>query len=260
MTPERTAIVTGAGQRVGAAIAAALVADGWAVLAHVHHQDDQVPPGASRVVADLSEADCAERIFGAAEALPPVRLLINNAARFAWDGFGEFDAGEFSAHMAVNVRAPALLIERFAAGQDPAEDSLIVNLLDSKLLAPNPDHLSYTLSKQALAGLTELAARALAGRGIRVNGIAPGLIATCRPTFTSRLRSAPGIIRRRSPVSGFSTRSSSSGSNSPKRRWISQIVSAAVTRPAMPPPSIQDWTSIWALASSCRLRFSRSAL
>jgi NAD(P)-dependent dehydrogenase (short-subunit alcohol dehydrogenase family) len=51
-----------------------------------------------------------------------------------------------------------------------------VNLLDSKLAAPNPDYLSYTLSKQALAGLTELAARALAPQGIRVNGIAPGLM------------------------------------------------------------------------------------
>ena len=51
-----------------------------------------------------------------------------------------------------------------------ADDALIVNLLDSKLAAPNPDYLSYTLSKQALAGLTELAARALAARGIRVNG------------------------------------------------------------------------------------------
>jgi len=53
---------------------------------------------------------------------------------------------------------------------------LIVNLLDSKLAAPNPDYLSYTVSKQALAGLTDLAARALAPRGIRVNGIAPGLM------------------------------------------------------------------------------------
>jgi NAD(P)-dependent dehydrogenase (short-subunit alcohol dehydrogenase family) len=52
----------------------------------------------------------------------------------------------------------------------------VVNLLDSKLAAPNPDYLSYTLSKQALAGLTELAARALAPRGIRVNGVAPGLM------------------------------------------------------------------------------------
>jgi NAD(P)-dependent dehydrogenase (short-subunit alcohol dehydrogenase family) len=78
--------------------------------------------------------------------------------------------------MAVNVRAPAMLIERFAELQDPANDSLVVNLIDSKLAALNPDYLSYTLSKQALAGLTELAARALAGRGIRVNGIAPGLM------------------------------------------------------------------------------------
>jgi NAD(P)-dependent dehydrogenase (short-subunit alcohol dehydrogenase family) len=176
MEPERTAIVTGAGKRVGRHIAAALLEDGWRVVAHVHRASDKVPAGAVKVVADLEDERCEATIFAATEGLPPVRLLVNNAARFAWDGFGEFDAGEFSAHMAVNVRAPALLIERFAAGQDPAEDSLIVNLLDSKLLAPNPDHLSYTLSKQALAGLTELAARALARRGVRVNGIAPGLM------------------------------------------------------------------------------------
>jgi NAD(P)-dependent dehydrogenase (short-subunit alcohol dehydrogenase family) len=77
--------------------------------------------------------------------------------------------------MAINVAAPALLTDRLAAGHDGG-DALIVNLLDSKLEAPNPDYLSYTLSKQALSGLTDLAARALAGRGIRVNAIAPGLM------------------------------------------------------------------------------------
>jgi NAD(P)-dependent dehydrogenase (short-subunit alcohol dehydrogenase family) len=173
---QRTAIVTGAGKRIGREIAAALIADGWQVLCHVHHEDDEVPPGAASVVADLERPDCADRIFAAAEGLPPVRLLVNNAARFAWDGFGEFDPAGFSAHMAVNVRAPALLIDRFARDQDQSEDSSVVNLLDSKLAAPNPDFLSYTLSKQALAGLTELAARALAPRGVRVNGIAPGLM------------------------------------------------------------------------------------
>src|SRR5689334_18248656 len=172
----RTAIVTGAGKRVGRDIAAALAEDGWSVVAHVHHGSDEVPARATKVVANLEDPACAEAIFAAAEVLPPVRLLINNAARFAWDGFGEFDPGEFSAHMAVNVRAAALLIERFAAAQDPSRDSLVVNLLDSKLAAPNPDFLSYTLSKQALAGLTELAARALAPRRIRVNAIAPGLM------------------------------------------------------------------------------------
>jgi NAD(P)-dependent dehydrogenase (short-subunit alcohol dehydrogenase family) len=173
---ERTAIVTGAGKRVGAAIARALVTDGWAVVAHVHHQDDDVPEGARKVAADLVDSDCAETIFSAAAGLPPVRLLVNNAARFAWDGPGEFSPDEFDRHMAVNVRAPALLIDRLTVGHDAAADALIVNLLDSKIAAPNPDFLSYTLSKQALAALTQLTARALAQRGIRVNGIAPALM------------------------------------------------------------------------------------
>ena len=176
MEGERTAIVTGAGKRVGRDIAAALLADGWRVIAHVHHDSDDVPAGSVKVVADLEDRDCANPIFAAAKDLPPVRLLINNAARFAWDGFGEFDPKEFAAHMAVNVRAPASLIERFATDQSASNDSLIVNLLDSKLAAPNADYLSYTLSKQALAGLTELAGRALAARGIRVNAIAPALM------------------------------------------------------------------------------------
>jgi NAD(P)-dependent dehydrogenase (short-subunit alcohol dehydrogenase family) len=173
---ERTAIVTGAGKRVGRHIAETLLADGWNVVAHVHHDGDEVPKDAAKAVADLGQPDCAERIFAASDGLPPVTLLVNNAARFAWDGFGDFDGGELDAHMAVNVRAPALLIDRFAAQPRGGGDSLIVNLLDSKLAAPNPDYLSYTLSKMALGGLTELAARALAPQGIRVNGIAPALM------------------------------------------------------------------------------------
>src|SRR5690349_12163885 len=105
MAERRTAIVTGAAKRVGAEIARALLADGWTVIAHAHHLADEVPEGAIPVIADLAEADCAERIFAAASGQPPVRLLINNAARFAHDGFGQFRAQEFDAHMAVNVRA-----------------------------------------------------------------------------------------------------------------------------------------------------------
>ena len=172
----RTAIVTGAGKRVGAVIAASLVADGWSVVAHVHDEADVVPSGAVRVVAELADRSCADAIFNAAKTLPPVRLLVNNAARFARDGFGEFSADELDAHMAVNLRAPVLLTEAFADLHRAGEDGLVVNLLDSKLAAPNPDFLSYTLSKQALAGFTELAARALAPKGIRVNGIAPSLM------------------------------------------------------------------------------------
>jgi NAD(P)-dependent dehydrogenase (short-subunit alcohol dehydrogenase family) len=181
MGEARTAIVTGAGKRVGREIAQALRDDGWNVVAHVHHDADDVPDGTGKVVADLGAIDCAERIFAAAAAgLPPVRLLVNNAARFVWDGFGDFDPAEFDAHMAVNVRAPALLIDWFAREQQDGKDALVVNLLDAKIAAPNPDFLSYTLSKQALAGLTELAARALSSKGIRVNGIAPALMLRSR--------------------------------------------------------------------------------
>ena len=175
MMEPRTAIVTGAGKRVGAHLAQALVERGWTVVAHVRRESDAVPEGAVKVAADLADGDSADAIFAAADGLAPVRLLVNNAARFAWDGLADFSAGEFDAHMAVNVRAPVLLTRELAR-REAAGDRLIVNILDSKLAAPNPDFLSYTLSKQALAGFTELAARSLATRGIRVNGIAPSLI------------------------------------------------------------------------------------
>ena len=65
-----TAIVTGGGKRVGAAIVAGLIADGWHVVAHVHHDGDDVPAGAVKVVADLGQADCAARIFAGCDGLP----------------------------------------------------------------------------------------------------------------------------------------------------------------------------------------------
>ena len=170
---KRTAIVTGGGKRVGEAIVRTLLDEGWAVIAHVHHEADAVPARAVKAVADLAETDCADRIFAAGHG--PVQLLVNNAARFAFDGIGTASAVEFDAHMNVNARAPMLLIDELTRRHEGGE-ALVVNMLDAKLGAPNPDFLSYTMSKYALAGLTELAARALAGQGIRVNAIAPALI------------------------------------------------------------------------------------
>lgn len=175
MPMKRTAIVTGAGKRVGRVIAEALLARGWAVVAHVRSEDDDVPDGAVKAVAELTADGAAERILAAASGLGELKLLVNNAARFAFDSLESFDGAEFDSHMAANVRAPVMLTRAFARAAGEG-DRLVVNLLDSKLAAPNPDSLSYTLSKQALAGFTILAARALAGQGIRVNGIAPALM------------------------------------------------------------------------------------
>jgi NAD(P)-dependent dehydrogenase (short-subunit alcohol dehydrogenase family) len=175
IAPARTAIVTGGGKRVGWAIVEALLADGWAVVAHVRRLGDEVPAGAVAVAADLAEEAAAGTIVGAAAGLPPLGLLVNNAARFAEDRLQSMDAASFDSHMAVNVRAPALLTQKFAESVG-RNGGLVVNLLDAKLSAPNADYLSYTLSKAALAGLTELSARALAEQGVRVNGIAPALM------------------------------------------------------------------------------------
>jgi NAD(P)-dependent dehydrogenase (short-subunit alcohol dehydrogenase family) len=175
--PNRTAIVTGAGKRVGAVIADALLADGWTVVAQVRRDGDSVPDGAVKVVADLADVRCADHILAAAGGLPPVRLLVNNAARFEFDDLSSFNAAQFDSHMTVNVRAPLLLMRAFEeARENDKNDALIVNILDSKLAALNADFLSYTVSKQALAGASELAARALASKGIRVNAIAPSLM------------------------------------------------------------------------------------
>jgi NAD(P)-dependent dehydrogenase (short-subunit alcohol dehydrogenase family) len=182
----RTAIVTGGARRIGAAIARALSEDGWHLLIHCNRSTAEAKALAAElgeaavVSADLADPEAAGTIFDAARALPPVRLLVNNASRFAYDGADDFSLAGWDAHQAINLRAPALLTQAFAraAGQG---GGLVVNLLDAKLAQPNPDFFSYTISKMGLAGLTELAARFYASRGIRVCGIAPSVTLVSGP-------------------------------------------------------------------------------
>lgn len=181
----RTAIVTGGAKRIGAELARALAADGWHVLIHYNNSHAEaealaVELGDATIVrAELAEPAAVETILAALDGLPPPRLLINNASQFRFDGIDDFSVDQWDAHLAVNLRAPALLTRGFAAlaGDGPG---LIVNLLDAKLSAPNPDFFSYTVSKFGLAGLTELSARALAPR-IRVCGIAPSVTLVSGP-------------------------------------------------------------------------------
>jgi len=185
MIPEfgqpRTAIVTGGARRIGAAFTRALGADGWHVLIHCHRSLDAGDAlaaelaGAKVVVADLAAPDCDETIFAALAGMPPPALLVNNASRFDYDALDDFTVANWDAQMAINLRAPTLLIRRFADSVAKGAGGLVINMLDAKLIQPNPDFFSYTVSKFGLAGVTELAARVLAPRGIRVCGIAPGI-------------------------------------------------------------------------------------
>lgn len=189
-TGPRTAIVTGGAKRIGAAIARALAADGWHVLIHCctslrAAQALAAELGTASVVsADLADPGAAEMIIGALDGLPPARLLVNNASRFAYDGADDFTLEDWDTHQAINLRAPALLSRAFAK-RVGAQGGLIVNLLDAKLSQLNPDFFTYTMSKIGLAGLTELLARAWAAQGIRVCGIAPAVTLVSGPQSRS---------------------------------------------------------------------------
>ena len=93
---------------------------------------------------------------------------------FTEDRIESADAATFDAIMAVNLRAPVLLSQAFAAQLPIEADAVIINILDQKLANPNPDFLSYSLSKYGLAGLTDMLAMSLGPR-VRVCGVSPGL-------------------------------------------------------------------------------------
>ena len=179
------ALVTGAGLRIGRALAEALATDGYFVF--VHHNRSSAGAKATvaaitkaggrakAVRADLSSARQAEALIGKCRARG-VRLtcLVNNASLFKLDRAPTATAADFDLHMAINLRAPLLLSQELARQLANGERGLIVNVLDQKLFNLNPDFLSYTLSKIGLHGLTTLLAQSFAPR-LRVAGIAPGL-------------------------------------------------------------------------------------
>jgi NAD(P)-dependent dehydrogenase (short-subunit alcohol dehydrogenase family) len=182
----KTAIVTGGAKRIGAALCRALAEDGWHLLIHCNASVAEAKTlaaelGDAKVVrAELSDPTAAATIIDALAGLPPPRLLVNNASRFAFDDAAGFTLDGWNAHLDINLRAPALLSQAFAAAAG-AGGGLIVNLLDAKLAQPNPDFFTYTVSKFGLAGLTELCARAYAAQGIRVCGIAPSVTLVSGP-------------------------------------------------------------------------------
>lgn len=173
-------LVTGGARRIGAAIVRRLVADGHTVAVHHHDSQDEAETlalelGVALVTADLADpVETRGLIAASAQALGgAVEGLVNNASLFAWDTLPLADYAGLDRHMHVNLGAPLLLASALAA-QVGLEEGAVVNLLDQKLANPNPDFLTYTLSKAGLAEATTLLAMKLAPR-IRVNAVSPGL-------------------------------------------------------------------------------------
>jgi NAD(P)-dependent dehydrogenase (short-subunit alcohol dehydrogenase family) len=199
MSIPKTALVTGAAKRIGRSVALDLAAHGWAVAVHY----GQSKAEADAVVADIRkaggaavalkadlavEAETAELLQRATDALGPIGCLVNNASTFQRDEIETADRMSWDAHIETNLRAPFVLIQAMARLLPAEHEGVVVNMLDQRVWNLTPHFLSYTVSKAGLWTLTRTLALALAPR-IRVNAIGPG------PTLPSE-RQNEGQFRR----------------------------------------------------------------
>jgi len=205
------ALVTGAARRIGRAIALALAADGWDVAVHYATSRDDAQQTVGEIEAlgrraiavnrDLAvEAGVKSLLAECAHELGPVTCLVNNASLFEPDDSTSFSAEHLVRAMRTNVAAPVLLATALRDQLPGDTGGVVINVLDQKLANPNPDFLSYTLSKAALQQATTLLAMALAPK-VRVVGVAPGL------TLRSGEQSEEGFARAhtRTPLGRSST-------------------------------------------------------
>ncbi len=201
----KLALVTAGFHRIGAVIAARLAEAGWTLA--LHSRAETAPDADLSAllqlhrtqwhgfVADLSGEIACDLLlkqviqhFGVTPS-----LIVNNASLFEWDDAASVNQASLLAHFAVNTAAPVMLATGLARALLPGGRAAIVNILDQRIRHPGGDQLSYTLSKQALAGATETLARALAPQ-IRVNAVAPGLVLPTDDYLPAQMRALEGMM------------------------------------------------------------------
>ncbi|GAB4265429.1 MAG: SDR family oxidoreductase [Pararhodobacter sp.] len=205
------ALITGAGKRLGRAMALYLAARGYDLAVHYASSAEGAEETAREaralgvravtLQADLlNDAETAALIPAAREALGgPLTVLVNNASIFEYDTIHSATRESWDRHLGSNLRAPFVLTQAFAAQApaattdargEPLAPSLIVNLIDQRVLKPTPEFMTYTIAKMGLWAMTRTTAQALAP-AIRVNAIGPG------PTLQGGRQSAEHFARQR---------------------------------------------------------------
>lgn len=183
-------LVTGAAKRLGRAIALEMANAGHDVALHYRSSQAEAEATAAAIretgarvellQADLAEeAECQALVPTVVKRLGRLDVVVHNASLFEYDDVSTFSYDTMERHWRANT-APAIVLARAlhahlgARASMPEARGCVVHLLDQKLWNPNPDYLSYTLSKAALEAATTLLAQALAPR-VRVTGVAPGV-------------------------------------------------------------------------------------
>jgi NAD(P)-dependent dehydrogenase (short-subunit alcohol dehydrogenase family) len=181
----QTILITGSARRLGKVMALAAARSGADVILHHAHSPADVEDVAAQIrslgrkawvlEADLNDIEQTQKLMQSAFSLASVNALINNAAIFKSLDFAHTSINDWSEHLQINLTAPFLLSQAFAAQYQGKQAGRIINMLDWRALRPGKDHFPYTISKSALAAMTSSMALSLAP-GIIVNGIALGAI------------------------------------------------------------------------------------
>jgi NAD(P)-dependent dehydrogenase (short-subunit alcohol dehydrogenase family) len=205
-----TALVTGAGKRLGRAMALYLAGRGHDVAVHYAGSAAEAEDVVAEIVAMgrravavqadlLDEAQVKTLVARAAAALGPLTVLVNNASIFEYDTLQTGTRHSWDRAIESNLRAPFVLMQDFAAqcpkaqpdeAGEPVAQGLVVNMIDQRVRKLTPEFASYTIAKMGLWALTRTAAQGLAP-DVRVNAIGPG------PTMQGARQSADHFARQR---------------------------------------------------------------
>ena len=178
-------MVTGGGKRVGAVICARLARDGWPLFIHANESLAEAQALARGIEAAGGRAEAGALNFAHphfAQHLDEIRVgalpwvgVVNCASLFARDDANDFTAAALAQLLQINFSAPIQLIRALHARTIAGTTGFAINITDQKVVNPNPDYFSYTLSKIALHYATDVLTQAFAPR-VRVCAVAPGLM------------------------------------------------------------------------------------
>ena len=190
----RTAVVTGAGGGLGRAIAERLAAAGARIVAFdLPQMLGDLPAGWEGVALDLTDPAAEDQMQRTAARLGPVSVVVANAGLVPpWRGLTELDATEWQRVMTVNVWGVAITLGSFADALAASGHGSGIVMASINGFRAHPKQVLYTASKHAAIGVMRAAAMDLGARGIRVNALAPGPIATDALTARIAARHAAG--------------------------------------------------------------------